>query len=43
MAADLKFNAVPGSTEEAAEVLDALLCPARCHRELVEIKYPHAA
>jgi predicted DsbA family dithiol-disulfide isomerase len=43
MAAYLKFTAVPRSPEEAAEVLDALLCLARCHPELVEIKYPQAA
>jgi 2-hydroxychromene-2-carboxylate isomerase len=43
MAVYLKFAAVPPSAEEAAEVLDALLCLARCHPELVEIKYPRAA
>lgn len=42
-AAYLKFTAVPPSPAEAAEVLDALLCLARCHPELVEIKYPPAA
>jgi protein-disulfide isomerase-like protein with CxxC motif len=39
----LKFTALPLSPAEAAEVLDALLRLARCHPELVEIKYPHAA
>ena len=38
----LKFTEVPPSPTKAAEVLDALLCLARCHPELVEIKYPHA-
>ncbi len=42
-AAYLKFADVPPSPEESAEVLDALLCLARCHPELVEIKYPLAA
>src|SRR5262249_3177588 len=39
----LKFTAMPQSPEEAADVLDALLCLARCHPELVEIKYPLVA
>lgn len=43
MAAYLKFTAVPRSSEQAADLLGALLCLARCHPELVEIKYPHAA
>jgi predicted DsbA family dithiol-disulfide isomerase len=38
----LKFTRAPTSPEDAAEVLDALLCLARCHPELVEIKYPQA-
>jgi len=42
-AAYLKFTSVPPSPQEAAEVLDALMCLARCHPELVEIKYPQAA
>jgi predicted DsbA family dithiol-disulfide isomerase len=43
MATYLKFTAVPPSPQEAADGLDALLCLARCHPELVEIKYPLAA
>lgn len=39
----LKFTSVPPSPQEAAEVLDALRCLARCHPELVEIKYQQAA
>ncbi len=41
-AAYLKFTEVPTSPSDAAEVFDALLCLARCHPELVEIKYPQA-
>jgi DSBA-like thioredoxin domain len=40
LAAYLKFTAVPPSPREAAEVFDALLCLARFHPELVEIKFP---
>ena len=36
----LKFKAIPPSPTKAAEVLDALRCLARCHPELIEIKYP---
>ena len=43
VAAYLKFTSVPPSPQEAAEVLDALMCLARFHPELVEIKYPQAA
>jgi 2-hydroxychromene-2-carboxylate isomerase len=39
----LKFKGIPPSPGDAAEVLDALVCLARCHPELVEIKYPGAA
>lgn len=36
----LKFTQVPASPSDAAELFDALLCLARCHPELVEIKHP---
>jgi len=38
----LKFAAVPPTPREAAEVFDALLCLARLHPELVEIKFQPA-
>lgn len=43
IAASLQFTDVPPSPDAAAEVLDALVCLARGHPELVEINYPHAA
>ncbi len=36
----LKFIEPPASPSDAAEVYDAILCLARCHPELVEIKHP---
>ncbi len=36
----LKFTQAAASPSDAAEVYDALLCLARCHPELVEIKHP---
>lgn len=43
VAAYLKFTAVPPSPPEAVALFDALLCLARCHPELVEIKHPRAS
>ncbi len=39
----LKFTQASASPSAAAEVYDALLCLARCHPELVEIKHPRGA
>ncbi len=39
----LKFTQASASPSAAAEVYDALVCLARCHPELVEIKHPRAA
>ncbi len=39
----LKFIEPPASPSDAAEVYDAILCLAKCHPELVEIKHPRGA
>ncbi|MDP9373322.1 MAG: DsbA family protein [Chloroflexota bacterium] len=39
----IKFTEPPASPSGAAEVFDALLCLAKCHPELIEIKHPLGA